>query len=110
MGVRRANRVDANQRLLVELWRKMGATVLILSEVGHGCPDVLVGCNGLNALCEIKDGSKAPSKQKLTMSEIEFHEGWRGHVCVIKDEDEAKKLIYRMRDKNGADFVLRSEY
>jgi hypothetical protein len=110
MGARRASRVDDNQRLLVELWRKMGASVLILSEVGHGCPDVLVGFNGLNALCEIKDGSKVPSKQKLTALEEEFHDNWRGHVCIIKDEEEAQKLIYRMRDKNGSEFMLRREY
>ncbi len=110
MGVRRANRVDDNQKLLVELWRRMGATVLILSDVGNGCPDVLVGYNGLNALIEIKDGSKVPSKQKLTIPEAEFHDSWRGHVCIIKDEEEAKNLIYKMRDKNGAEFMLRREY
>ena len=110
MGVRRASRVDDNQKLLVELWRRMGATVLILSEVGNGCPDVLIGYNGLNALVEIKDGSKVPSKQKLTQPQAEFHESWRGHVCIVKDEEEAMKLIYRMRDKNGSEFMLRREY
>lgn len=106
MGVRRASRVDDNQRLLVELWRRMGASVLILSDVGNGCPDVLVGYNGLNALVEIKDGSKVPSKQKLTSLEADFHDSWRGHVCIVRDEEEAKNLIYRMRHKNGSEFML----
>jgi len=101
MGVRYANRTDDNQEALVKLWRKMGATVLILSGVGKGCPDVLLGINGKNALVEIKDGSKTPSKQKLTPLEEEFHDSWRGHVCVIKNEQEAAQLIYNMRDRNG---------
>jgi len=88
----------------------MGASVLILSAVGKGCPDVLVGINGLNALVEIKDGSKIPSKQKLNALEEEFHEKWRGHVCVIKNEQEAAQLIYKMRDKNGTEFMLQRTY
>lgn len=109
MGVRRAARVDANQRLLVELWIRLGATVQILSTVGGGCPDVLVGYNGLNALVEIKDGSKVPSKQKLNLLQIEFHQAWRGHVCVVRDEHEAAQLIYKMRDKNASEFLLQRE-
>lgn len=110
MGVRYASRVDDNQKLLVEVWRRMGASVLILSAVGHGCPDVLVGYNGLNALVEIKDGSKVPSKQKLTTLELEFHENWRGHVCVIKDEEEAQQLIHKMRNGHVTKFMLQGAY
>ena len=108
MGVRYANRVDANQKALVELWRRMGASVLILSGVGQGCPDVLLGYNGLNALVEIKDGAKAKSQQKLTTFETEFHTAWRGHICIITKETEAKELIYKMRDKNESEFKLRA--
>ena len=110
MGVRYANRVDDNQRPLVELWRRMGASVLILSGVGKGCPDVLVGYNGLCALVEIKDGSKPPSQQKLTALEMEFHESWRGHLCIVKNEEEAKNLIYKMREKNVTQFMLQGGY
>lgn len=106
MGIRRAARVDENQSLLVELWRKLGATVQILSAVGGGCPDVVVGFNGLNAFVEIKDGSKPPSKQKLTPMELEFHQTWRGQVCIIRNEHEAAQLIYKMRDKNASEFML----
>lgn len=109
MGVRRAARVDANQSLLVELWRRLGATVQILSAVGNGCPDILLGYNGLNALVEIKDGSKVPSKQKLNKLQVEFHEAWRGHVCVIHNEHEATQLIYKMREKNASEFMLQTE-
>lgn len=90
-------RVDANQKALVDLWRKMGATVLILSAVGKGCPDVLVGFNGKNALVEIKDGTKAPSQQKLTEWEQQFHDEWEGQVCIVKNVEQAIELINKMR-------------
>lgn len=109
MGIRRAARVDANQSLLVELWRKMGASVLILSGVGNGCPDILLGYRGSNSLVELKDGSKPPSKQKLTSMESDFHKTWRGQVCIVRNEHEAAQLIYEMREKNASEFLLQRE-
>lgn len=108
MGVRYANRIDANQRLLVEVWRRLGAQVLVLSAVGKGCPDVLLSYNGHNVLCELKDGNKPPSKRKLTDPQTDFHKNWLGQICVIKNEHEAANLIYQMRAHRAVEFVLQS--
>lgn len=108
MGVRYANRIDANQRLLVELWRRLGAQVLVLSAVGKGCPDVLLSYNGHTVLCELKDGSKPPSKRKLTEPQIEFHKTWLGQICIVKNEHEAAQLIYKMREHRAVEFMLQS--
>ena len=90
---RMPKRVDANQKEIVKTFRDCGATVLILSEVGRGCPDICVGIFGQNFLVEIKDGAQPPSKQKLTDAEIEFFEKWKGQVQIIKSVDEAVRFI-----------------
>jgi Holliday junction resolvase len=88
-----ARRTDANQREIVDTFRKMGASVQILSDIGKGCPDLVVGIRGINYLVEVKDGSKAPSKQRLTEPEQVFFDTWKGQVCIIKNQDEAVRLI-----------------
>lgn len=69
--MRRAARVDANQAAIAEALRSCGATVQLIHTVGKGCPDLLVGFGGINLLLEVKDGSKPPSKRKLTPDESE---------------------------------------
>ena len=54
--MRRAARVDDNHAKIVASLRLVGCTVLDLSAVGQGCPDIMVGLAGVNYLIEIKDG------------------------------------------------------
>lgn len=95
--MRQAARVDANQSAIVKLVRSLGVTVKITSNEGHGFPDTVWGCNGINYLVEIKDGNQPPSGRKLTEDEAKFHAEWRGQVCVIKNEQEALELVKKMR-------------
>lgn len=94
-----AKRVDANQRELTALFRRMGVSVLILSGVGKGCPDLLLGAaQGLrNVLVEVKDGTKPPSQRKLTPLEQKFLDEWQGDVRVISSLDEALALVNELR-------------
>lgn len=73
-----AKQVDSNQVEVVAALRAAGATVLHLHEVADGCPDLLIGIAGINALIEIKDGHKPPSAQRLTPDQVSFHRTWRG--------------------------------
>jgi hypothetical protein len=82
-------RVDDNQKAITQLFRKLGWSVLILSEVGKGCPDLLVGHDLRNYLIEVKDGSKPRSAQKLTTLEQKFFDEWKGDVRVINSVDGA---------------------
>lgn len=91
--MRRAAKTDANHQEIVKGLRKSGCTVLDLSAVGNGCPDIAVGRAGINWLFEIKDGSKPPSARKLTMMEQAFFATWRGNVQVVKSLDEAIDII-----------------
>ena len=91
--MRRAAKVDANQREVVAALRGAGATVQLLHAVGEGCPDLLVGYKGLNLLLEVKDGSKPPSAQKLTPQQEVWHRDWRGHRVVVNSPEAALTAI-----------------
>ena len=91
--MRRAAKVDANQREVVAALRDAGATVQLLHAVGEGCPDLLVGYKGLNMLLEVKDGSKSPSAQKLTPQQEIWHRDWRGHRVVVNSPEAALAAI-----------------
>ncbi len=86
-------RTDDNQNEIVQALRDVGASVAITSALGSGFPDIVAGYRGINYLIEIKDGSKPPSRRRLTPDEQEFHDLWRGAVIVVKDVDEALKAV-----------------
>tara|TARA_R100000951_G_scaffold36215_1_gene30961 strand:+ start:1198 stop:1497 length:300 start_codon:yes stop_codon:yes gene_type:complete len=86
--MRRAARVDANHKQIVQGLRSSGCTVQDLSAVGKGCPDILVGRNGINILIEIKT-----EKGKLTKRQIQWHQEWRGNAIIATTTQEAIEAI-----------------
>ncbi len=84
---------DANHNRIVAGLRAAGCSVLDLSAVGDGCPDILVGVSGHNILFEIKDGEKVKSQTKLNDRQIEFFDSWRGTAYVVKSLLEAIRII-----------------
>lgn len=93
---RRDARVDANQKEIVQAFRAMGATVQHLHTVGGGCPDLVVGYRGLNLLVEVKDGSKPPSKRKLTEHEQAFFDEWNGQVTIVDSVHDVSGILVVM--------------
>lgn len=91
--MRKAAKIDDNQKAIVNVLRQMGASVQSLATTGKGCPDLLVGYHGINYLMEIKDGDKMLSKQKLTIDQEHWHTLWRGSVHIVKSVDEALKIL-----------------
>jgi hypothetical protein len=81
--MRKYGRTDANQREIVEACIALGASVCSLSNIGNGCPDLVVGYHGINYLLEVKDGCKPPSARKLTPDEAQFISLWRGKIHVV---------------------------
>lgn len=94
--MRRAARTDANQVEIVDALRRAGCSVQVLSSVGAGCPDLLVGRAGRNKLMECKDGDKPPSERRLTPDQEKWHAEWRGEVDVVKSAEEALAAAFRM--------------
>lgn len=87
-------RVDANQKEIVDALRKVGASVVSLSQIGDGCPDLLVGYRGRTLLLEVKDGSGPPSKRLLTEDELKFQGRWTGeNIRNVGSIEEALKAI-----------------
>jgi len=91
--MRKHGKIDANQPEIVKALRKAGISVLILSDVGGGCPDLMAGHRGCNYLLEVKDGSKPPSERKLTPKEQEFFDTWNGKAYVVYSAEDALNQI-----------------
>ena len=90
----RNGRRDANHRAIVTALRQLpGVTVADTADMGGGFPDIVVGIRGQNIMIEIKDGSKPPSKRKLTSAELAFHRDWTGQIAVVNSLDEALELV-----------------
>lgn len=92
---RYAARIDKNQPEIVKALRKAGFTVTPLHAVGGGCPDLLVGKRGKNALIEVKDETtdhyhKTRNLAKcLTEDQHKYHFMWQGSLGVVWTIEEA---------------------
>jgi hypothetical protein len=76
--------VDENQAEIVEALRGIPElSVLILSSVGAGCPDVMVGYRGANFFFEIKNPKKPKADAELTEDQQKFHANWKGQVQKV---------------------------
>jgi len=71
--------------------RALGCSVAVLSGLGGGVPDLLIGFRGVNYLLEVKN--LEGRGDKLTPAESAFFDSWAGQVEVIRDSDEAKKAV-----------------
>ncbi|MBD1210684.1 MAG: hypothetical protein H9535_19810 [Ignavibacteria bacterium] len=98
-----AKRIDGNQNAIVAALRKCGASVQILSGVGKGCPDILIGDRGYNFIAELKDDKQPLSGQKLTLVEAKWHEQWRGQKVILHNVEEAINFLNhsRKQHRNG---------
>jgi Holliday junction resolvase len=76
--MRTKGRTDANQTVIVETLRAIGASVISLANIGNGCPDLLVGYHGKTYLLEVKTPCG-----KLTPDQVEFIDRWDGADVVI---------------------------
>lgn len=88
MSRRSVHRADANQAAIVRALLAVGCSVLILSMVGNGCPDLLVGYRGRNFLLEVKGPSG-----RLMPSQVVFCNGWRGQWEIVRTEHEALRAV-----------------
>jgi len=81
-------KVDLNQAQIVRALRKAGASVLVLSSVGQGCPDICVSYKGQTWYFEIKSPGG-----RLTQAEEVFAQTWQGNYQVIYSVEEALKVL-----------------
>lgn len=89
--MRRAGKVDSNQAAIVSGLQCLGASVQLLSAVGQGCPDLLVGWKGKNFLIEVKNLEGRGNK--LTPDQVKWHKFWNGQKAIATNLDEAILII-----------------
>lgn len=87
------SRIDINQPEIVLALRNAGASVELLHRVGAGCPDLLVGIDGVNYLIEIKNGNFCKSAQALTPKQKKWHSIWKGQLSIATSPAEAIRII-----------------
>lgn len=118
MSVRRfrPTRVDENQRAIVRALEGVGCTVEILSAVGKGCPDLLVGVRGRTILLEVKRDEKAARINDATRKrQREWVARWRGGIVatVTSPESAVAAVIYletTSKDAPGSRGGFRPEF
>jgi len=91
-------RVDENQKTIVHTFIALGASVIDLSRVGQGTPDLAIGYKGKTVFVEVKSSEKAP----YTEPQVKFMQNWRGGaVSRIDSVDAAIRLIKMLDMDNG---------
>lgn len=79
-----ARRTDANHAEIIKELKQAFCTVVDLSKVGKGCPDLLVGHNKINYLVEIKTKTGY-----LTDTQIDFIAAWKGLDIIVGTDFES---------------------
>jgi Holliday junction resolvase len=78
---------DGNHGAIVEALKARGCTVVDLSSVGSGCPDLLVAWSGKCVLLEIKDPE---GRDRIEPIQAQWHASWKGpSVVVVRSVREA---------------------
>ncbi len=97
MSFIRAARTDNNQTETVKLFKQLGWTVLIISQLKNCC-DIIVSKNGRTIAIEIKNGKQPPSKQKLSDGEQKFKDNWQGEYMIINCTEQVIELNEKGQD------------
>lgn len=84
---------DSNQGPIVDALRKCGASVQLLTRVGHGCPDLLVGYRRRTFLLEVKT-----LEGELEPGQVQWHAVWNGlPVDVVRSPLQALQAVGAVR-------------
>ena len=92
--MRRNAKVDANHPEIVAAFRRLGASVLSLANLGRGVPDLLVAWCGVTLLVEVK----AP-KGKETEDQLQFFEDWQGQIFIVRDVEGVLTVVRLLKEQ-----------
>jgi hypothetical protein len=92
----RARRKDGNHGDIKMALEALGASVCDVYQL-PGVLDVIVGYQGIDVRCEIKDPSQPPSKRRLTDLEQGVFDAWKGHPPVVLETfEDCEQLLKHM--------------
>lgn len=80
--MRWAAKLDANHNEVREHLEKNGYTCFSTAQLGHDFPDLIVARDKFTGLVEVKDGSKPPSRRKVSHGQESFRKTWPGIVIT----------------------------
>ena len=83
-----ACRKDTTHNPIAEVFERNGYSVLDMSRLGGGAPDMAVGKDGMTYFIEAKSRRGAVREGQQT-----FFETWKGRVYICRSEIEALAII-----------------
>lgn len=86
--------MDANLSEIVEAFRKMGCSVNVRND---DLGDLDVGYSGVSMILEVKDGSKPPSRRKLTPNQLKKRETWTGGIRLVQSLVDVASTVATLR-------------
>ncbi len=95
---RQTHRKDSNHQQIVKAFKAMCFAVYDVSQLDEGC-DLLVSKRGETVACEIKDGTKPASRQRLTPGETRFRDGWQGDWALVRFLEDIEEIDRRIAEK-----------
>lgn len=91
---------DANHNDIVKAFKKLGADVIDLSNLGCGVPDILVWCKGAWHLIDIKNPETAYGKRGLNPLQKTWAADWKGGaVYLVYNNDDVVNMVNGNLDK-----------
>ena len=84
---------DGNHNEIVAALEMAGCSVLDISMLGQGKPDIIVGHANENFLVEIKNPNTAYGKKGFSKLQVAFADIWPGKVYLIRTVDEALIMV-----------------
>jgi Holliday junction resolvase len=90
--MRHLHRADDNQADIIADLRACGFSVLSLTSLGNGCPDLLVARGNRMHLLEVKS-----DKGEMRESQSDFAKAWNAPVLVVRSSTEALQRLKAMR-------------
>lgn len=89
--MRLAARTDANQAVIVDALRSIGASVeTSTARLGGGFPDLCVGYCGANFLIEVKNPE---TRGKLNKKQREWIDEWQGQHVIVETVTQALRAV-----------------
>ena len=87
-----AHRIDANQPEIVAAFERLGCSVIDLSGVGHGVPDLAVSVFRQTVFVEVKTESGV-----LEPSQIRYHRESKAWNDVARNLADVERIVAAMR-------------
>lgn len=87
-----ARRQDANQVELVAAFERLGCSVVDLSAVGRGCPDLAVSVHRATVLVEVKT-----TEGVLNPLQVRFHRENKAWIEVARTLEDVERIVRTMK-------------